>query len=103
MIGQDSLLVTLGRLVDRLPLAPPPPQRGRGRPVTYPDRRFLKALVVMLVRHLHTVHEVLTVLGQPPAELRQLRALLVRPAGRFPTRRTWERRLAALPATLPAP
>jgi hypothetical protein len=102
MIGQTSLLVTLVLLVDRLPLPPPPAKRGRGRPVTYPDRLFLKALVLMIVRHLHKVHELLTVLGQPTAEMRQLRALLVLPDGRFPARRTWERRLAALPETLPA-
>src|SRR4051794_22435258 len=103
MIGQTSLLVTLVLLVDRLPSPPPPAKRGRGRPVTYPDRLFLKALVVMLVRHLHQVHELLPVLGQPTAEMGQWRALLVRPDGRFPARRTWARRLAALPETLPAP
>lgn len=102
MIAQEPLLVTLVRLVDRLPLPPPPPKRGRGRPRTYPDRLFLKALVVMIVRHLHKVHELLTVLDQPTAEMAQLRALLTLPDGRYPTRRTWERRLAALPATLPA-
>ena len=32
--------------------------------------------------------------------VQQLRALLTE-EGRFPTRRTWERRLAALPSTLP--
>ena len=34
MIGQDTLLVTLVRLVDRVPAPPAPPKRGRGRPVT---------------------------------------------------------------------
>jgi len=102
MIGQTSLLVTLVLLVDRLPLPPPAAQRGRGRPVTYPDRLFLKAVVVMVVRRLHKVHELLAVLDQPTAEMGQLRALLVLPGGRFPARRTWERRLAAVPATLPA-
>lgn len=101
MIGEVSLLVTLVRLVERLPAPPPPAKRGRGRPRTYPDRLFLKALVVMIVRRLHKVHEFLAVLDQPTAEAGQLRALLVLPDGRFPTRRTWERRLAALPATLP--
>lgn len=101
MIPQPSLLVTLVALVDRLPELPPPPKRGRGRPVTYPDRLFLKALVVMIVRRLHKVHELLTVLGQPTAEMGQLRGLLTLPDGRYPTRRTWERRLAALPDTLP--
>ncbi len=102
MIGEASLLVTLVRLVERLPEPGVPMKRGRGRPRTYPDRLFLKALVVMVVRRLHNVHELLAVLDQPAAEARQLRALLVLPDGRFPTRRTWERRLAALPATLPA-
>ncbi|MBI3973938.1 MAG: transposase [Chloroflexi bacterium] len=39
--------------------------------------------------------------AEPTAEMRQLRTLLTE-QGRFPTRRTWERRLARLPATLPA-
>jgi Transposase DDE domain len=102
MIAQASLLVMLVALVDRLPAPAPPPKRGRGRPVTYPDRLFLKALVIMIVRRLHRVHEFLAVLGQPTAETAQLRVLLVLPDGRFPARRTWERRLAALPETLPA-
>jgi hypothetical protein len=102
MIAQETLLVTLVRLADRLPAPPPAAKRGRGRPKVYPDRLFLKALVIMIVRHLHTVHELLAVLAQPTAEMATLRGLLTLPDGRYPTRRTWERRLAALPATLPA-
>ena len=101
MIGQESLLVTLVRLVDRVPVPPPPTKRPRGRPKTYPDRLFLQALVIMIVRHLHTVHELLSVLDQETSEMRTLRPLLTI-AGQFPTRRTWERRLQALPTTLPA-
>jgi len=101
MIGQDSLLVTLVRLVNRLPLPPSPLKRRRGRPKTYPDRLFLQALVIMIVRHLHTVHELLSVLEQPTAEMQTLRSELCF-EGRYPTRRTWERRLKALPASLPA-
>ncbi len=101
MVSQDSLLVTLVKLVDRLPMPMPAQKRGRGHPKVYPDRLFLKALVVMIVRHLHNVHELLSVLGQPTEEMRRLRALLCE-QGRFPARRTWERRLKALPATLPA-
>jgi hypothetical protein len=101
MIGQVSLLVMLVRLVDRLPALPPPPKRERGRPTVYPDRLFLKALVIMIVRHLHTVHELLSVLEQPTPEMQLLRTLLTE-RGKFPCRRTWERRLAALPDTLPA-
>src|SRR3954463_557906 len=101
MIGQHTLLVTLVQLVDRLPVPPSPKQRRRGRPHTYPDSLFLKAVVIMIVRHLHTVNELRTVLDQPTAEMRTLHALLMHEE-RFPTRRTWERRLAALPDTLPA-
>jgi hypothetical protein len=101
MIGEDSLLVTLVRLVERLPLPPAPAKRGRGRPKTYPDLLFLKALVIMIVRHLHTVHELLSVLSQPTLEMHTLRTLLMLD-GRFPTRRTWERRLQTIPSNLPA-
>jgi Transposase DDE domain len=101
MISQDSLLVTLVNLVDRVPTPVSPVKGGRGRPPFYPDRVFLKALVIMIVRHLHAVHELLTVLEQPTAEMATLRALLST-QGRLPTSRTWERRLKALPGTLPA-
>jgi len=101
MIPQESLLVTLVRLVDRIPVPPSPEKRARGRPHVYPDRLFLKALVIMIVRHLHRVHELLSVLEEPTAEMQALRALLTTD-GRYPTRRTWERRLKAIPATLPA-
>jgi hypothetical protein len=79
----------------------PQAKRGRGHPKVSPDRLFLKALVIMIVRHLRTVHELLSVLAQPSAEMRQVCELLCE-QGRFPTRRTWERRLKALPASLPA-
>jgi Transposase DDE domain len=101
MIGHETLLVTLVKLVGRIPV-PPPAARGRGRPPIYPDRLLLQALVMMIVRHLHTVHTLLSVLAQPTSEMQALRALLT-VEGRFPTRRTWERRLQALPTTLPAP
>src|SRR6266487_1852271 len=101
MIGQDTLLVMLVRLVERLPLPPPPAKRPRGRPKTYGDRLFLKALVIMIVRHLHTVYELLSVLEQPTTEMHTLRSLLSE-QGQYPTRRTWERRLKALPNSLPA-
>lgn len=101
MIGSVSLLVTLVCLVDAIPHPPPPARRGPGAPRFYPDRLFLKALVIMIVRHLYTDHELLAVLAEPTAEMQALRHLLSHD-GRFPCRRTWERRLAALPATLPA-
>jgi hypothetical protein len=99
MVPEASVLLALVRLVDQLPLPPPP--LGRGRPRVYSDRLFLKALVIMIVRRLPQVHLLLAVLDQPTAEMQQVRALLTE-GGRYPTRRTWERRLRALPATLPA-
>jgi len=56
---------------------------------------------MMIVRHLLKVNELLSVLTQPTAEMATLRTLLREP-GRFPARRTWERRLKVLPASSPA-
>ncbi len=100
MIPQETLLVMLVMLVDSIPL-PPQPKRGRGHPKEYSDRLFLKALVIMIVRHLHKVYELLSVLEQPTAEMQTLRGLLTE-NGRYPSRRTWERRLKGLPESLPA-
>jgi hypothetical protein len=101
MVSQDSLLVTLVQLVDRLPMPMSPQKRGRGHPKVYTDRLFLKALVIMIVRHLHNVHELRSRLAQPTEEMRRLREELGE-HGRFPARRTWERRWKAIPDTLPA-
>jgi Transposase DDE domain len=92
------LLVQLLGLIDQLPLAPAP-ARG-GRPCVYSERVFLKAVVVMVVRHLATVHALLAVLEQP--DMTAVRGALTDEQGRFPARRTWERRLKALPTHLPA-
>jgi hypothetical protein len=62
---------------------------------------FLKALIIMTVRNLHKVHELLSVLEQPTQEMKELRSLLTQD-GRFPSRRTWERRLKTIPDDLPA-
>jgi hypothetical protein len=91
----------LVRLVDRVPMPPPPAKRPRGRPVTYPDYLFLKALVITIVHHLHTVHELFSVLAQGTPEMHTLRTLLS-VDDQYPSRRTWERRLNRLPTTLPA-
>ena len=106
MVPQDCLLVLLVGLVDRMPVPAPPAgsalkTRGRGRPKVYTDRLFLKALVIMIVRRLHKVHELLAVLEQPTEEMARLRSLLCQ-KGRYPSRRTFERRLAALPESLPS-
>lgn len=101
MIAQQPVLITLVKLVDRIPMPPPPTKRGRGRPKFYPDGLFLKALVIMIVRRLHAVHELLTVLAEPTPEMQALRGLLME-NGRYPSRRTWERRLKSLPSSLPS-
>jgi hypothetical protein len=88
----------LVQLLDQIPVPPRP--RSLGRPHVYSDRLFLKALVIMIVRCLATVHALLAILEQPRPEMQQLRFLLTE-EGRYPSRRTWERRLNALPATLP--
>jgi hypothetical protein len=100
MVANHSPLVLLVMLVDHIPLAPPStPQRGRPR--VYSDRLFLKALVIMVLRQLATVHALLAVLEQPSPEMAHLRRLLSED-GRYPSRRTFDRRLAAIPDQLPA-
>ena len=94
-----SRLVSLVALVDTVPL--PAPASRRGRPPVYPDRLFLKALVVMVLKRLPTVHALLAVLAEDTPEMAQIRAVLV-PDGAWPARRTWERRLGALADALPA-
>src|SRR3954464_9233640 len=99
MVPQISVLVLLVDLIDVIP--GPAAVRKRGRPPAYPERLFLKALVIMLVRDVATVDGLLAILDQPTSEMRALRDRLTLD-GRFPSRRTWERRLNALPGTLPA-
>lgn len=101
MVRHDRLLPQLLRLVDAIPQPPPPSSRGRGRPLLYPDRLFVKVLVLMILRHLHRVHEVFAVLSEPSPEIIEIRALLF-PSARMPSRRTFERRLKRLPDQLPA-
>jgi len=100
MVANGSNVVTLVELVDRLPLPVPAPA-GRGRPRVYADRLFLKALVSMIMKRLPTVPVLLAVLDQPTVEMQQLQALL-QEGDRYPSRRTFERRLAAIPNVLPA-
>jgi hypothetical protein len=74
MVLESSIWVLLVLLVDRIPV--PPPTWRRGRPTVYPDRLFLKALVIMIVRRLPKVSSLLAVLAEPTAEMRRLRGLL---------------------------
>jgi hypothetical protein len=100
MIYQDSVLVQLIVLIERIPSPPPPPRRRRGRPIFYSEKLFMKALVIMILRRLHRVGELLAVLEEPTPEMKMVRQLLCE-EGRFPTRRTFQRRLKALPERLP--
>jgi hypothetical protein len=61
---------------------------------------MVKALIVMVIRRLYTAYSLLAFLEQETELTLALRPLLSE-GGRFPTRRTWERRLATLPAHLP--
>jgi len=79
----------------------PPKKRKRGRPKTYSDRLIIKALVIMVVRRLYSAYSLLAFLEQDTTLINELRSLLTDEKGRFPTRRTWERRLQALPDDLP--
>jgi hypothetical protein len=97
MVSDISLLVLLVELIDAIPS--PAAWHKRGRPQTYPDRLFLTALVITLVRDVTTVDGLLAMLDQPTREPPALRERLTLD-GRFPSRRTWERRLNALPGTL---
>lgn len=101
MLPREPLLVTLVNLVDRIPVPEAPQKRGRGRPKVYSDRIIVKALVIMVIRRLYSAYSLLAFLEQDTALVVQLRQALSTPDGRFPSRRTWERRLAALPDTLP--
>jgi Transposase DDE domain len=100
MIYQDSVLVQLIRLVDQIPTPQPPLRRSRGRPIFYSEKLFMKALVIMIVRRLHKVGELLAVLEEQSAQMREVRQLLFE-GGRFPSRRTFQRRLKTLPNSLP--
>ena len=100
MIYQDSVLVQLIVLIERIPSPPPPLRRRRGRPIFYSEKLFMKALVIMILRRLHRVGELLAVLEEPTPGMKMVRELLSE-QGRFPTRRTFQRRLKALPERLP--
>lgn len=101
MIAQEPLLVIFVKLVDCIPVPEPVQKRGRGHPKVYTDRLMVKALVIMVIRRLYTAYSLLAFLAQETSLTQQLRELLKNPEGRFPSRRTWERRLQALPDSLP--
>lgn len=100
MILRTSLLVILVGLVDWIPHPPAPAQARRGHPYVYSDRLIVKALIIMVIRRLYSATSLLNFLRQETDLTEQLRAQLT-VDGRFPSRRTWERRLNALPDHLP--
>src|SRR3954451_16681596 len=102
MVPQSSLLLALVDLIDVIPSPSEPRRHGPrgGRPPVYSDRLFLKALVIMVVRNVSTISGLIAMLEQPTWEMDALRARLTE-AGRFPSRRTRERRLATVPDSLP--
>lgn len=101
MIHGSSILVSLVMMIDLIPCPPEPAKRRRGHPKDYSDRLIVKALVVMIIRRLYTAWALLAFLEQDDPVTRRLKEVLTE-NGKFPTRRTWERRLKALPDTLPA-
>jgi hypothetical protein len=62
MVAQGNLLVILVPLVDQVPRPPQPAHRTRRHPQMYGDRLFLKALVIMLIRQVHTISGFLAIL-----------------------------------------
>lgn len=86
-------------LVDKIPSLPEG-KRARGRPKTYSEGLIVKALVVMIIRHVYSASARLAFLQQEDSVSVRLRELLVE-NGRVPSRRTWERRLKARPEYLP--
>jgi hypothetical protein len=101
MLMHGSILVSFLWLVEPIPTPPPPSKRRRGRQAFYADKLFVKALIIMIIRRLSTAYALLSFLAQDDPVAHQIRPLLME-HGRFPTRRTWERRYATLPARLPA-
>lgn len=103
MVRERTALTGLERLLDlvegveRLTRVPRPSRRGR--PTRYGEAVMLKATVILVLRRLPSVYALLGVLDEP--EWAGVRARLCDARGRFPTRRTWERRLGQVAARLP--
>lgn len=99
MVQSEPHLVTLIKLVDEIPELPSLEKRKRGRPKTYSERLIVKAVIVMIVRRLYTAHSLLAFLREE-SELTNLLKQSLSENGKFPNRRTWERRLEQLPQSL---
>src|SRR5262245_54337622 len=64
MLTHGSMRVSVRWLVEQLPTPPPPAKRQRGRQETYADKRFVKALRVMIMRRLSTAYALRSFLDQ---------------------------------------
>lgn len=100
MLQKEPLLVIFLKMVDRIPMPKQPQERKRGRPYIYSDTLMVKALIIMIVKRLYSAYSLLAFLEQGTMDTEKLKGLL-RENGQFPSRRTWERRLARLPERLP--
>ena len=98
MVADDTLLATLLPLVDRIPFPTRSPHQVGRRPI-YSPGLIVKALVVMVIKGWPRVGTLLAALDQPVPAMQRLRGLLTE-HGRYPSRRTWERRLGEIPPTL---
>ena len=101
MGSRNTLLIRLLHLVDQVPLPSEYHQRRRGRPYLYPTRLIIKLWLVMAFRRIRSGYALHRFLQQNLPEVEELRQVLFS-SGPIPSRRTIERRLAALPTALEA-
>jgi hypothetical protein len=76
MLTCGSMLVSLLWLVEQIPTPPPPAKRQRGRQETYADTRFVKALLVLIIRRLSTAYALLHFLEPDDPVALRIRPLL---------------------------
>ena len=68
----ESLLVPLVKLVDGIPVPLSLARPLREHPKVFSDHLFLKALIIMQVRHRCRVHALLTMLAEKTLEMQKL-------------------------------
>lgn len=99
MHAYDSNLLRLLRLVDSIPW-PKPPKR-RGRPYIYPFSVMLKCFIVMVWHRIESNRGLHAFLAMDKPYQRAVReACGLGDGGRMPSRRTFDRRLKAMPPIL---
>ncbi len=76
MLQREPLLVTLVKMVDRIPMPEQPQKRKRGRPYVYSENLIIKALIIMIVKRLYSAYSMLAYLEQETELTRQLQELL---------------------------